>query len=69
MQAGALVLGFLAVWVGAATAHRTTGWRTLLFPVVFILVVLVVYTALGILLAGAGFTFQALFADFGIQPQ
>lgn len=69
MQAGAIVLGLLTTWMGAAIAHQTSGWRTFVFPVVFILVVVLAYAGFGILLAGAGFTFQALFADLGITAQ
>lgn len=65
--AATLALGFLAVWMGAATAHKTTGWRTLLLPVVVALVYVLGSAVINILLAGAQFTFQALLADFGLQ--
>ena len=34
----AIVLSLVGVWLGAAEAHRTRGWRTLVFPIVVIAV-------------------------------
>jgi len=67
VQTAIFALGFLAVWIGAATAHKTTGWRTLLLPVVVALVYVVGSAIVNILLAGAQFTFQSLLADLGVQ--
>ncbi len=64
-----LVLGFLAVWIGAATAHQTRGWRTIVLPIVAVIVTVVVFALVGVLLAGVSFTFQSLFAELGIQLQ
>lgn len=64
-----LAWGFLCVWMGAATAHQTKGWRTLLLPMVVLLVYVIGTAIVGVLLAGAEFTFQALLAGIGIQPQ
>ena len=38
IQFAVFALGFLATWMGVATAHKTTGWRTLLLPVVVLLI-------------------------------
>ena len=46
---------------------RPTGWRTLLLPVVVVLVSVIGTAIIAILLAGAQFTLQALLADLGIQ--
>jgi hypothetical protein len=67
VQAAIFALGFLAVWMGAAVVHKTTGWRTLLLPVVVILVYIVGSAIVNVLLAGAQFTFQAVLADLGVQ--
>ena len=64
-----LVLGFLAVWMGAATAHGTHGWQTLLLPVVALIVLVGGAIVLEILLAGADFTFTTVMDSLGIQIQ
>ena len=57
VQAAIFALGFLAVWMGAAAAHKTSGWRTLLLLPVVVVVVSVVGTAVvAMLLAGVQFT-------------
>ena len=61
-----MVWGFIAVWVGAATAHKTKGWRTLVLPLVVLLVYSLGTAIVAVLLAGAEFTFQALMAEFGL---
>ncbi len=63
-----LVLGFLAIWMAAATAHQTRGWRTLLLPVVAYLVLVAGTVAAAILLAGADFTLQGVLYSLGILP-
>jgi hypothetical protein len=67
VQTAVFVLGFLAVWMGAAAAHKTTGWRTLLLPVVVVLVSVVGSAIVALLLAGAGFTLQAVLSEIGLQ--
>jgi hypothetical protein len=61
-----LVVGFLATWMAAATAHGTRGWRTLLLPVVAYAVIVLAAVVFGILLAGAEFTIQGVLGSFGI---
>jgi uncharacterized membrane protein YvlD (DUF360 family) len=61
-----LVLGFLATWMAAATAHATRGWRTLLLPVVVYLVLTVGYVVFHVLLAGAQFTLDSVLGSLGI---
>ena len=64
-----LALGFLMTWLGVATAHQVRGWRAALLPIIAFLVIVVASTAVGVLLAGAGFTLQSLFGDVGLTPQ
>ncbi|MFZ2362171.1 MAG: phage holin family protein [Anaerolineae bacterium] len=64
-----VLYAFFAVWLGAAEAHETKGWRTVVFPVVALLLLIVVGFALRSLLAGAEFALSALFNDFGLAPQ
>jgi hypothetical protein len=63
-----LAWGFICVWLGAATAHNTKGWRTLVLPLVVLLVYVVATAILTILVAGAAFTFQAVLGEMGMQP-
>ncbi len=67
VQAAIFALGFLAVWMGAATAHKISGWRTLVLPVIVLLVFVIGSATLALLLAGAQFTFQSLLLDMGLQ--
>jgi hypothetical protein len=62
-------VSILAVWIGAATAHKLAGWRAALFPIIAILVYVLGPMLIIWLLAGAQFTFEALFNDLGIQPR
>ena len=55
-----LVLSFLAHLGGAAAAHETRGWRTILLPVVTFIVLLAGYVIIGVLLAGIEFTVQGV---------
>jgi uncharacterized membrane protein YvlD (DUF360 family) len=65
--AGAL-LGFVAIWMGAAAAHRAQGWRSLVLPIlgVFFVVAapLLVYSMLG----GAIFSLESLLTRLGFMP-
>ncbi len=60
-----VVLGFFAVWIGAAEAHETRGWRTLVFPVALALVFVVGTAVAGMLVQGAEFTVQSLVSALG----
>ena len=66
VQAAIFALGFLAVWMGAAAAHKTSGWRTLLLPVVVAVVSVVGTAVVAMLLAGVRFTLQTLLAQLGL---
>ncbi|NJN82555.1 MAG: hypothetical protein HC802_09985 [Caldilineaceae bacterium] len=63
-----LVLGFLATWMGAAVAHETRGWKTLLLPVVAYAVLLIGAVLVNALFTGAEFTVQSVLSSFGIAP-
>jgi hypothetical protein len=62
-----LAWGFICVWMGAATAHNTKGWRTLVLPLVVFLVYVIGTAIVAVLLAGAQFTFDAVLGDIGLQ--
>jgi hypothetical protein len=60
------LLAFLGVWLGAAQAHELRGWRTLVVPIVFVIVLVVVGVILRALFLGAAITIDALFQDVGM---
>jgi len=60
------ILAFLGVWLGAAHAHDLRGWRTLVVPIVFVIVLVVVGVVLRALFMGAAITIDALFQDVGM---
>ena len=64
----AIVIGILAVWLGASEAHQTRGWRTLLLPVVVLLTAVLVPAVIGVLLAGAELALQSVLVNLGLQP-
>jgi hypothetical protein len=63
-----VLVAFFATWMGAAEAHETKGWRTIVLPVAALLVLIIAAFALRSLLAGAEFAFSALFSDLGLAP-
>ncbi len=60
------ILAFLGVWLGAAQAHELRGWRTLVLPVVFVVVLVVVGVVLRALFLGAAITIDAFLQDAGL---
>lgn len=60
------VVSFLAVWLGASEAHGTRGWKTLLLPLVVLLVFVVGAFVASVLLAGVQFTFSSLLQQIGM---
>jgi uncharacterized membrane protein YvlD (DUF360 family) len=63
-----LVLGFFAAWMGASQAHDLRGWRSLLLPVLAVLVLFVGSFILEVLVAGLEFTLDALVQNLGLAP-
>ena len=61
-----LVMGFVTTWIGAAAAHETRGWRTVLLPVVAYVIMTLGFVLAGVLLAGLDFTVQGVLASLGI---
>ena len=62
----ALLLAFFGVWIGTATAHELSGWRTILLPVIYIVSLIVGVVFLLAVVQGTAFTVQSLLADFGL---
>ncbi len=62
----ALALSLVGIWLGAAEAQRTRGWRTLLYPVVVIVVTILGLALLQQLASGAALTIQTLGQTLGL---
>lgn len=63
------LLAIVAVWVGMITAHKLRGWRTLLIPVVYILIIGVTVVFLTAIVQGITVSLQAILSEFGWNPQ
>jgi hypothetical protein len=61
------VVSFVGVWMGAAEAHDLRGWRGLVFPVVFLVVVVAGVVGLAALVTGGHFTLGALARELGLS--
>jgi uncharacterized membrane protein YvlD (DUF360 family) len=61
------IVSFVGVWMGAAEAHDLHGWRGLVFPVMFLVVMVAGVVALLALLAGAQFTLSTLGVELGLS--
>jgi hypothetical protein len=64
----ALVVAFFATWIGASEAQDLRGWRSLVLPVVALVVLLIAIVAVPVLFAGASITFQTLARELGLTP-
>jgi uncharacterized membrane protein YvlD (DUF360 family) len=69
VHAVVFVMGVLAVWIAAATAHNLRGWRAAIFPVIAVLVYVLGIMLITALFSGAQFTLQSLLSDLGLQAQ
>jgi asparagine N-glycosylation enzyme membrane subunit Stt3 len=66
LRAIGLLLAFLGVWLGVVQAHELRGWRTLLVPIILIVVLVVVGVVLRALLGGVMITIDSLMQDLGL---
>jgi hypothetical protein len=60
------LLVFIAVWIGAATAHNLRSWRTLVLPIVYIVVFLLSFVIIYSVIGGLTLTLESLGAEFGL---
>jgi uncharacterized membrane protein YvlD (DUF360 family) len=67
-QFTAMALFFVGSWLGAAEAHRTRGWRTVLLPIVAVGVALAVAVIAATLFRGASLAFSSVLQEVGAQP-
>ncbi len=63
-----LLIAFVGVWIGTATAHELRGFRTLVLPVIYILVIVVSVFFITTILAGAALETSDLLTLFGWTP-
>lgn len=63
-----LTLALVSIWMGAAVAHGTKGWRTLVLPVIAFLIIGVTAGLVQVFIAGAAFTWQSVLHSLGITP-
>ena len=64
----AALVPLFAAWIAVSEAHELRGWRTLLLPVLFTLIIVVGGWALGTLFTGGEFSLNALAQLFGFVP-
>ena len=64
----AFLVAFLTTWMGAAIGLKLSGWKTLILPVLAILVLVVGLVLLNFLFVGAAFTLNTLASETGILP-
>ena len=62
------LLVFIAIWIGASTALDLKGWRTLILPIVYILVAVVGFVVIVSIIGGVELTIESLGIDFGLLP-
>jgi hypothetical protein len=62
-----LILAFFGVWMGTATAHELTGWRTFLLPVIYLATLVISVYFIVAVIEGTAFTIDGLLQDFGVQ--
>jgi hypothetical protein len=61
-----ILLSFFGVWIGTAAANEFKGWRTILLPIFYIIVMVVGLFFLFAVLEGTALTIQNLAVDFGL---
>jgi hypothetical protein len=60
------VLTLIGTWMAAVEANRTSGWKTLIFPIVIIFVVIAGAVVVSLLLGGLSLTVESLQGAFGL---
>jgi hypothetical protein len=65
----ATLLAFVGVWIGVATAHELKGWRSILLPLIYVVVFLVGAVFLVAVVNGTQLALNSLFTDIGWTPK
>jgi uncharacterized membrane protein YvlD (DUF360 family) len=61
------VMTLIGVWMGAAEAHETTGWKTAVLPIIYLFLYVVGAAAIVIILGGAVVTLESILEALGIM--
>jgi hypothetical protein len=61
-----MLLAFFGLWVGVATAHNLRGWRTLILPLVFTLIVVVATVFIIAALEGTAAILEDILTSLGL---
>jgi hypothetical protein len=64
----ATLISLIGIWIGTATAHQLKGWRTLLLPVVYLIVFSIGFLFLMAVFRGTEFAIESLLLPFGLLP-
>jgi len=60
------IVTFVAVWMGAAAAHHTRGWRTIILPLLILLTLALIPTLLFLMFGGAAMSLESVLEQFGL---
>ena len=60
------VLTLLGVWMGAAEAHETKGWKTAILPIIYLFLYFIGTAAILVIIGGAALTFESILETLGI---
>ncbi len=58
----------ISLWLAVSEAHGIFGWRTLLLPFLFFIMLVLIVVLLNALAAGTTMTVDALLKSFGMAP-
>ena len=61
----AVFLGFISSWMGAAAAHNTRGWRTIILPFLVAIVTILIPFLIFVMLGSIVFSFNSVMEQFG----
>ena len=60
------LLVFIAMWIGVAIAHKLKSWRTLILPIVYIMVFLLSFVIIYTVIGGLTLALESLGIDLGL---
>jgi uncharacterized membrane protein YvlD (DUF360 family) len=63
------LLTFVATWMGAAAAHETRGWRTIILPLTMLIVMVAVPFLLLVMVGSVALSVESLLQQFGLSGQ
>jgi len=65
----AVILSIFGVWMGVATANELKGWRTIILPLLYLVVMVIALAFLVAAFKGTAYTLQALQQALGLAGQ